>query len=232
MFYTSVPYTEENDYWQRCASRVHKVTKKRCSDVNLYYSTFGIIAVNTHIMPEHMRISSIEEKNLRAFSRNDSLEVYTKLLNRSEKVVIVGLNTEIDETLKDLNIKLENDRFFRGKENIWPQIKMWEFPMISYSQARDELVRLMGSGIYQFWKYWNRDRYYILMKLKHKISSESPNTISLSSNAAFVLVILCLGLATSVMFHVAENTYYYYYKYSCQTQVVRFGSGFPSVLLN
>jgi len=59
------------------------------------------------------------------------------------------------------------------------------------------LVRLMASGIYQFWKYWLRDRKYIESKLRTE-STALPDPLTLRSNVAFVFVIPIIGLSASV----------------------------------
>jgi len=56
----------------------------------------------------------------------------------------------------------------------------------------------MSSGIYQFWKYWLRDRNYIESQRRVE-STALPEPLTLSSNVAFVFVILILGLASSVL---------------------------------
>ena len=61
---------------------------------------------------------------------------------------------------------------------------------MSYSQSHFELVQLMSSGIYEFWKYWVRDRKYYEAKVIEENSSASPEPLSLMSNVFFVFIIL------------------------------------------
>jgi len=74
----------------------------------------------------------------------------------------------------------------------------------------------MATGVYQFWKYWLRDRKYIEANLKAE-SNSSPNPLSLSSNAAFVFVILIIGLISAAFVFSVEHGVYFYKKYgTCQ----------------
>jgi len=62
----------------------------------------------------------------------------------------------------------------------------------------------MTHGIYQFWKYWLRDRQYIESHLKEE-STKPPEALSLSSNVFFVFVVLVIGLVTSTSAFTIEN---------------------------
>jgi len=59
----------------------------------------------------------------------------------------------------------------------------------------------MASGIYQFWKYWLRDRKFIETKLRSENLAE-PELLTLSSNVSFVYVIfiIVLVLVSNVVF--------------------------------
>jgi len=91
-----------------------------------------------------------------------------------------------------------------GKENLWPHIKSWAFERFSYNQLPIELVQLMASGIYQFWKFWIRDRPYIVSQLKEEANA-SPERLSLTSNLSFVFVVLIIGLLTSLTAFITES---------------------------
>jgi len=140
------------------------------------------------------------------FSRNESQKVFEKLVS-GHKIVVAGYNSEMDEILTVLRSGYPRVRFFRGKENLWSHNKNWLFPKISYSQPRAELVQLMASGIYQFWRYWLRDRTPMEFKLTYE-DTVMPEPLSLNSNVAFVFVILILGVGMGLCGFLAEMVYH------------------------
>jgi len=95
------------------------------------------------------------------------------------------------------------------------------FKKISYSQTQLELIRLIASGIYQFWKYWLRDRQPILSKLKFESRAE-PNALSLTTSVSFVLVVLLLGLGSSVLTLLAELVYCGIQKFQTSSRVMKY----------
>jgi len=128
-----------------------------------------------------------------------------KELSQGRKVAIAGLNSEIDEALMEFKKKFKSVSIFRGKENLWSHNKHWAFRRVTYSQSQSqiELIRLMTSGIYQFWKYWIRDREYIESELK--LMDPPPVALSLGSNVFFIFIILIIGLIVSAFAFLAEN---------------------------
>jgi len=113
-----------------------------------------------------------------------------------QKLAIIGYNVEIDAFISEMRVEFKSVRIFKGKENLRAQNREWIFPKVYYGQPQIEMVRLMTSGIYQFWKYWLHDRKYIETQLKEN-SAVQPQPLSLSSNLAFVFIILVFGLGTS-----------------------------------
>jgi len=105
------------------------------------------------------------------------------------------------------SIEHRKKTIFRGKEQLWQHTKNWKFLKISYSQPKSELVRLMTSGIYQFWKYWLRDRQYLESKLREE-SRDSPDPLSLRYNISFIFVILIIGILMASSIFLAEHAYY------------------------
>ena len=104
-------------------------------------------------------------------------------------------------------------RFFKGKENLWAHNKNWKLPTWNFCRPlRVELVRLISTGIYQFWRYWLRDRQYIVAKLKYEHNAR-PMPLSLGSNAAFVFVILSLGLSVSIVVLLTEKFVLWFQNY-------------------
>jgi len=70
----------------------------------------------------------------------------------------------------------------------------------------------MAAGIYQFWKYWLRDRKYIVLKLKVEQNAK-PVAISMISNVDFTFVILILGLGLSLILFMIMIEYYQFIRY-------------------
>jgi len=132
-----------------------------------------------------------------SFPTNESSAVFNKLISKERNVAIAGSNSEIDELLLDFRSEFPGHRVFRGKEKRWSHQAHWTFLRISFSQPQFELVLLMERGVYQFWKYWLRDRKYLESKLKDEHKA-SPEPLTLSSNATFVFVMLIIGLLISV----------------------------------
>jgi len=194
-FFSPVPYTRDNQYW----NSFRECEYYNCSELLYAYSLFGsYIMFNMHyyILKRNDIMMKLFFGKIFAFSRNESNRVARKLINDA-KMVVVGYNEEIDEILVEMRSTFKG-HFFRGKENLWSHNKNWYFYKISYSQPRAELVQLMSSGIYQFWKYWLRDRNYIESQLKTE-STAPPEPLSLSSNVAFVFIILIIGLGISIL---------------------------------
>jgi len=154
---------------------------------------------------------------IHAFSQNESNAVFQKLMT-GDKIVVVGYNEEIDEISAELNAAFKGTRFFRGKEHLWAHNKNWMFNKISYGQPEAELVQLMASGIYQFWKYWLRDRKYLEFKLKAD-STAPPEPLSLSSNVAFVFVVLIIGLTTSCFVFSTETSVYSFMQFDIPSRI-------------
>jgi len=130
------------------------------------------------------------------FPRNESSLMLRKLA-KGGKAAVIGLNSEIDEFLSTVTPEFQRITIFRGKENLWNHNKNWKFSTASYSQPRAELVQLMATGIYQFWKYWLHDSRYIVSRQKFE-ENANPLAISMSSNVTFVFVILVFGLAIAL----------------------------------
>jgi len=160
----------------------------------------------TGVDPRQDKLIYIVAHRLLTYPKNESKEVFAKL-SSGRKFAYIGLNTEINEIMTELKTEFRTIKFFRRKENLWSHIKNWQFLKYSYSQPKIELVRLMSSGIYRFWKYWIRDRKYIEFKLREEQSS-TPKTLSISSNLGFVFVPLSFGLITSSMVHLLERVHY------------------------
>jgi len=118
------------------------------------------------------------------------------------KTAIGGYNTEIDEMLTELKAVYTKTTFFRGKENIAADNKFWSFSEITYSQPYIELVQLMAAGIYQFWRYWIRDRKLYLQTMKEETTPPQP--LSIRSSTCFIFIILTLGLVVSVAIFLSE----------------------------
>jgi len=143
--------------------------------------------------------------SLRIVTRNESKQLYLRMMN-GEKIALVGLNTEIHEWLPELETVFKSIPLFRGREQLWSDNKNWEFIRYYHyvnNQKQTELIQLIASGIYQFWKYWLRDRKYIESKLKHDLNN-SVEALSLNSNVTFVYVILVFGLLSATMCFVIE----------------------------
>jgi len=103
--------------------------------------------------------------------------------------------------------KFKKTTFFRGKENYWSHTKKWVFPRITYSYPRHELVQLMASGIYQFWKYWLRDRKFIETQLKNENLAE-PEPLALSSKVSFMYIVLIIGLLMAGTIFLTEHVHF------------------------
>jgi len=165
----------------------------------------GIMKVNFSGRPRLVDI--IIPKEIEAFPRSESKEVFSRFVKNGGEVTIVGLHSEIDEMLLKLNEEFKGTRFFKGKENLWSHSKVWLFPTLSYDQEHHDLTRIVTCGIYQFWKYWLRDRKFIEFKVRDE-DLASPEPLSLHSNVAFMFVILILGLSTSAIYFLSENLYH------------------------
>jgi len=140
-------------------------------------------------------------KSFRICPKNESKKLYQRKMN-GEKIALVGLNTEIDEWLPELETVFKRIPLFRGKEQLWPHTKNWEFIPEQYHKntpEQIELIQLIASGIYQFWKYWLRDRNYLESKLKLDLNPPVVEALSLSSSVTFVYVILVFGLFSATM---------------------------------
>jgi len=196
--YSRVPHIKDEEYWESCAlsAAYMKSLNLSCN----HYSTITVLGEYVNLNEARLRESNdsvfwVLHKML-SFPNNESSEVFNKLISKGN-VAIAGSNSEIDEILLDFKSEFPGHRVFRGKENLWSHQAYWTFLRISFSQPRFELVQLMQSGVYQFWKYWLRDRKYLESKLKDEHKA-SPKPLTLSSNATFVFVILIIGLLISV----------------------------------
>jgi len=155
----------------------------------------------------HNALGTMLSNHLSTFPSNESAEVYRNLAS-GRKILIAGLNSEIDAILPELKAKYPTTTFFRGKENLWSHMKNWQFLKITYSQLQAELIQLMTGGIYQFWKYWLRDRKYFESKLKESRDSPEPIPLSLRSSVSFMFVILLIGLVSASIAFLVESVYF------------------------
>jgi len=203
-FYSRVPGMNEDLYWHVCsvADEYLVMENKSCNHMMQLIPLGEYILKSAHYLENNQHVKKFENHTL-AFPRNESKIVLNMLIS-GQKVSIVGLNTAIDEILTEMRALYKNTRFFRGKENLWSHTKNWIFQRYSYNQPQTELVQLMTTGIYQFWKYWLRDRRYTAAKLRLEVIASSPQPLSLSSNVAFIFVILCLGLGMSIPVFMAK----------------------------
>jgi len=181
---------KEQDYWMLCAKSCPEFTLH--TPIGYYVFLFNLVgyASNTTFTTQIEMF-----KNLRVVPRNDSKSLYQRMKS-GEKIALVGLNTEIDEWLPELETEFNRISLFRGREQLWVHTKIWKFyKELHYknNQRQIELIRLISSGIYQFWKYWLRDRKYIELKLKHDLN-DVVEALSLSSCVTFVYVVLVFGL--------------------------------------
>jgi len=180
------------------------------SSCNEYLNTHSIFGQQAGQFYQYENFSGLEQNvfdeftnSIAAFLRSERHGVFRELANGG-KVAIAGLNTEIDEILMEFKKDFKSVTLFRGKENLWSHNKHWSFKWLTYSrvQSKIELVRLINAGIYQFWKYWLRDRKYIVSELK--LVDPPPEPLSLGSNVFFVFVILIIGLVTSALVSLLE----------------------------
>jgi len=120
-------------------------------------------------------------------------------------VAVAGLNYELDELFEEFQSEFIEIRATRGRDNIFPHFKNWQFHKYSYNHARAELILFVSRGIYQFWKYWFRDRKYVESKLLYE-STVQPEALTRSTNVAFIFVVLVFGQVVSVSVFTAENS--------------------------
>jgi len=215
-FYTRMSHTEDKLYWELCNqyaadwAKINITCKKELSVISPLVKQ-KIRHLN-HL--DNNTIAHLFDKQLQVISRNESNGVLTEFINGG-KMAIAGSNTEINEILMEVRKKYKGLSVFRGKETLWSHHKDWQLPKISYSQPMIELTQMTTSGIYQFWKYWLRDRQYKEAKLRDE-NLASPHPLSLSSNVFFIFVILIIGLVASVISSLLEHTVYLIGKYGVQ----------------
>jgi len=141
-------------------------------------------------------------KRVYVFPPNESGIVNSEVTS-DKKISIAGLNTEIDAILAQLTAEYPRTTFFRGKENLWSAMKHWMLQKGYTNQCRERLISFVMSGIYQFWKYWLRDRKYIESELQ--LLNPLPIPLSLRSNIFIVFVILPFGLLIAAIGFTVEN---------------------------
>jgi len=83
------------------------------------------------------------------------------------------------------------------------------------------MVKLISGGIYQFWRYWIRDRKFIESKLKAEDTTET-EPLSLGSNVTFIFIVLIIGLVTASVEFVAEVLIHGFCKYNVLTRIKMF----------
>jgi len=194
------------DFWELCATmRKYKWKdnwNESCFEILKEYSAFGSrvaqFSASVKVWNNHDEINytNLFARNVLAFPANESSRVTNEVMSGA-KVAMVGLNSEIDEIIAPMALHNPSVTFFRGKDNLWSYMKNWVFVKSSYSQTRQVLIRFMNHGIYSFWKYWLRDRKYIVSKLK--MENRPPIPLSLGSNVFFVFVIIALGFIAAVL---------------------------------
>jgi len=212
-FYSRVPELYEDNYWEvsKYRARLSEPEKTDYDRQLVIFTSLGLTVVQTELYVFHNTLIENFMKHLHAFAKNESKQVFDKLTSGG-KAAIVGLNREIDEILFEISVLFPGIRFFRGQDNLWPQNQNWLFTKISYSQTKTELVQLMSSGIYQFWKYWIRDRKVVEAKLKEEATA-FPGPLALKSNVSFTFVLLIFGFLIASSVFVAEIFCYGIRKY-------------------
>jgi len=206
-FYASVPVMSESEYWKLCSHFADYIIEKNttCTAQFNAQSHFVKYVKWSRIYGvgqiKNDTVLDLLDNSILVFPKNESSEVFRKLIS-SKKMALAGYSSEIDTVMVQGKAQVEKN--FRGKKNLWPHNKMWRFPKITYCQPQIELVELMTTGIYQFWKYWIRDRKYIESKLKDE-SSDQLKPLSLNSNIPLVFVILTFGLGVSLFVLTVEN---------------------------
>jgi len=223
-----LPYNKESLYAHYCSVNAPftRPENESCNELLGFLTTLNDYAHHTlHLTSKRSNkweiyandLAKLFHGHLITFPKHESKEVYQNLIN-GRKVLIVGLNTDIDDILSQLKEEYPRTAFFRGKEKLWPHNKNWQFLQISYNQPRVELVQLMAAGIYQFWRYWLRDRKHFETELK-EAAQDSSYPLSLRSNASFMFVVLCIGLGTAVCIFLTENTYFRLKNYKIRQRV-------------
>jgi len=228
-FYTPLPNSDELHFWMDCADSLKFFTKENltCNEGFIHLSTFGFYILKND--KNRMNPAGESTKNLSLLPRNESQQVFEQLV-KGTKIAIAGSNTEIDEVLLDLKNDYKGTTLFRSIENLWPHNKHWMFSKISYSQSHFELTQLMASGIYNYWKYWLRDRTYLEAKLR---KDDSPVPLSLRSNVFFVFVILIIGLSATTFTFVLETLIHKFKKYHVRVRLKLFCRGsFNTLVVN
>jgi len=77
---------------------------------HLSFTTLGRYVVKNRRNLRNNSLGPLFESNLLPFLKNESIEVFNKLIN-GEDVAIAGLNTDIDEILPELQIKCKRITF-------------------------------------------------------------------------------------------------------------------------
>jgi len=230
--FSPVSLNNEIEYWERCYGRDQTLilTQTFCYNHRGRFGymtelfeyamdsiTYNILRKQTKLNIQNEQYAVFFAEQLIAFPNNESQEVYMNLAS-GNKMMIAGLNSELDKMLSKLKPEYPRTTFFRGKEKFWPHTKSWKFLKISYSQPRTQLIQLMNSGIYQFWKYWLRDRTFLESKRKTD-AHDSPDPLSLRSCASFMFIVLSIGLVTAAPLFLAEHAYCRLTKYSIRHRV-------------
>jgi len=221
-FYSRISKIRDKDYWDMCGEVnwtyfQYQPELTSCAQLSFFPITaFGQLILKSdserNTPNATIQYLPIFQNMTSEFPKNESEGIYNELISGS-KVAIAGLNTEIDEILSELLSKFKGTTFFQGKEHYWLHTKKWEFPRITYSQPYRELVQLMAGGIYQFWKYWIRDRKFIEAQLKDENLAE-PEPLSLSSKVSFMYVVLIFGLIMAGTVFLVENVNFESRKYN------------------
>jgi len=122
LFYSPVRPFDQASYWDFCAggASIYASRNESCNYELLYSSAFTSLHQEMADGREKIRSMPgiIYRQRVRVFPRNESKEIYFRMSNNSEKVVIAGLNTEIDEIMRELKTDYPEIMVFRGKDNL------------------------------------------------------------------------------------------------------------------
>jgi len=210
-----MPQIYEEYYWNRCSVEGPVLLAKNWSCKSEFFHLNPFVTYVSRLSQYNNDNASLPKQLYRSssiFPINESMETFKMSVGRN-KVALAGYNSEMNEIMSELRTIFKGVRFFRGKDNLWPHNKYWLFRKFNYNQPKTELVQLMASGIYHFWKYWLRDRKFSVSKLKEKHTA-LPHPLSLGSNLAFVFIIYVLGLAVSSTALLVENLFIVMHKHA------------------